>query len=279
MFRWVEIGLENATARYEFLQKFLAEQGFANSVEFIKVTPETAIDVIKESLKKFDGIRLGRGCGEVVFQIFTHLPFLVDRIRAADSLVKMKDRWWPEANAVEGFRHILVRNGKILDLGGSALVVGSGAAAKVALTSLFMAGFRNFGVSSLDVKKVESMVMDLRKSHLGAQIEVIPKESLILLPGTYNAMVNTTPMNQDNPMMVELNYFNFFKSGGFAADFSILPVETFFLKGAAEIGATCIYGYQVSAQTDMIWAGKIMGRSPGNSLLYEEKLGEIIRKS
>jgi hypothetical protein len=61
-------------------------------------------------------------------------------------------------------------------------------------------------------------------------------------------------------------------------DFSILPVDTPLLKGARDVGAHCLYGYQISAQTDLIWAEQIMGRQvPWRD--YEGRLGKIMRET
>jgi len=78
-------------------------------------------------------------------------------------------------------------------------------------------------------------------------------------------------------MLAELYYFNFFKVGGIAIDFSILPVETPLLVGAKEVGASCVYGYQISAHTDMIWCEQISGRKFSNAGTYEQKLGDHLR--
>ncbi len=277
MFKWVEIGLQNNKPRYQLLSEFLAANNFANQVEFIQTTEDEFQKKLPEWLTQYDGVRIGRGLGEVVIPMFENHPVMVDKIRAADAIVKMDGKWWLKADAVDGFSRVLANVGERFDRESSVLVVGAGAAARVAITGLFMLGFKNFSISTLDQEKAKILVEKLSRTHLGAAFRVVPKEGLILLPGIHGVLVNTTPMGEDNPMLAELYYFNFFKVGGVAIEFSILPVETPLLVGAKEVGASCVYGYQISAQTDMIWCEQITGRKLLNSESYEQKLGEHLR--
>lgn len=275
MFKWLEISLEKNTQRYKFLSDFLTNNGLINQVDFLETSLEDFPKALEESLRNYDGIRIGRGLGEVVLE---HLPthsMIVNKIKAADAIVKSEKTWWLRANAVEGFTRVLKTFGEKFDFNSSVLIVGSGAAARVATTSLFMCGFKNFSISSLDKEKVESMISGLSRTHLGVNFKGVLKEDLILLPGSHGVMVNTTPMTEDNPMLAELYYFNFFKSGGLAVDFSILPIETTLLKGAKDVGAECIYGYEIAAATDIIWCEQILGREL-DSTNYAESLGNFL---
>jgi shikimate 5-dehydrogenase len=276
MFRWVEISTKKSQERFELLAAFMNRNGLENSVEFVETTEEEFPAKLTEAMAKYDGIRIGRGLGEDVVPLVTTRSVMVDKIKAADSLVKSHGKWWLRANAVDGFSRVLTRVGEKFDFQSSVLIVGAGAAARVAITSLFMAGFRNFSVSNLDVTRVEDLIRAMSRTHLGAQFRVVLKDELILLPGTHGVLVNTTPLGGDNPMLEELYYFNFFKVGGVAVDFSILPIETPLLKGASEIGAHCLYGYQISAQTDLQWAEQVCGRALEGSS-YEKDLETHLR--
>ena len=277
MFNWVEIAQQNSRERYEELSAFLNENQFPNKVDFIEATEANLSEVIVEAQKKYHGVRVGRGLGELILPLLTDHDGMVEKVRAADALVRQDGKWWLRANAVDGFRRVLVREGERLDLGSSVLVVGAGAAARVAITGLFMTGFKNFVVSNLEEKRAHEMAQGLRKTHLGIHLEIVPKDGLILLPGVHGLLVNTTPMTKDNAMLEELYYFNFFKMGGVAVDFSISPVDTPLLLGAKDIGATCLFGYQISAQTDLIWCEQISGRS-FSSVAYEERLAVRLRE-
>lgn len=277
MFNWVEIGLENNRARYEELSRFLKECGFENQVHFMQTKEENFASDIEMATQKYDAIRIGRGCGEIVLPLFVTHEGMVGKIRAADALVKMGNKWWLRNNAVTGFSRVLAQVGESLDLESSVLVVGAGAAARVAITSLFMAGFKDFVVSNLDLKKAEVMVNEMKKTHLLAQFRLLPKEGLVLLPGGHGVLVNTTPLAEDNPMLEELYYFNFFKAGGVAIDFTISPIDTPLLVAARDVGALCVHGYQISAATDVLWCEQIAGRSL-DARIYAPRLESALRQ-
>jgi shikimate 5-dehydrogenase len=277
MFKWVEIGLQNNRIRYETLSKFLNDNGFANSVDFIETNEKDFEINLPKWLEQYDGVRIGRGLGEVVVPLFVNHLLMVDRIKAADAVVKTDGKWWLRSNAVDGFSRVLSQVGERFDLESRVLLVGAGAAARVAITALFRAGFRQFAVSNIDENKAKVFINEMRRTLLGAELVLVLKEGLILLPGAHGVLVNTTPLAEDNPMLEDLYYFNFFKTGGLAIDFSISPVHTPLLIGARDIGAHCVHGYQISAYTDLIWAEQISGRSFNNAEEYERALGEVLR--
>ncbi len=277
MFKWVEIGLQNNRWRFEALSQFLTDNGFENKVDFIQATEAEFKEKLPIWLEQYDGIRIGRGLGEIVVPLFVNHPVMVDKIKAADAIVKIDGKWWLRSNAVDGFARVLSRVGEKFDLDSAVLIVGAGAAARVALTALFRSGFRQFSISNLDEQRGQIFIDEMSRALLGIDLRLVPKENLILLPGTHGVLVNTTPLDADNPMLEELYYFNFFKKGGVAIDFSISPVETPLLIGAKDIGAFCVFGYQISAYTDLIWAEQITKKNLSQVENYENKLGEILR--
>lgn len=277
MFKWVEISLQKNEARYKILSDFLRENKLENTVEFLEPTIKKFPQALEEAYRKYDGIRIGRGLGEAVLLHLSNHSMMVDKIKAADAIVRSENNWFLRTNAVDGFIRVLKAIGEKFDFDSSVLIVGSGAAARVATTALFMCGFKNFSISSLDKLKVESLIEGLKITHFGASFRMVLKEELILLPGIHGIMVNTTPMEVDNAMLEELYYFNFFKSGGIAVDFSILPVDTPLLKGAIDVGAHCVRGYEVAAATDIIWAEQILGRAVDGTD-YTERLGKYLRE-
>lgn len=276
MFNWVEIGLENNRGRYQELSAFLSENQFPNAVHFIQTTEQSFAKDIELATQQYDGIRIGRGCGEIVLPLFVTHEGMVGKIRAADALAKVGSKWWLRNNAVQGFSRVIAKVGESLDLDSSVLIVGAGAAARVAITSLFIAGFKDFVVSNLDLKKAETMVNEMKTTHLGAHFKLLPKEGLVLLPGGHGVLVNTTPLANDNPMLEELYYFNFFKSGGVAIDFTISPVDTPLLIAARDVGALCVHGFQISAATDILWCEQVTGRSLPTGH-YAERLESALR--
>lgn len=271
MLKWVEIAVKNNRARYEELSRFLNENQFPNQVEFIEVSVEDFPKAFEEARSKYEAVRIGHGLGEKVFPLLPHKGATVETVRIADTAARVNDVWWLSLYVIDGFSHVLRRSGELFDLDSDVLIVGAGAAARVAIHSLFVAGFKKFAISSQNEQQVESLILNLQRNYFGAQFRSVPKDGLVLLPGVHGVMVNTTPLLENNPMLEELYYFNFFKSGGLAVDFTISPIETPLLKGAKDVGAHCIFGYQISAHTDIRWVEQMTGRA-FNADAYEDRL-------
>jgi shikimate 5-dehydrogenase len=148
---------------------------------------------------------------------------------------------------------VFAKVGENFDLGSSAIVVGAGAMARVLVAVLFREGFKEFGITALDEDRGVELIRDLRKIYFGAEFEFIPKDELILLPGLYGFIANTTPSTDKNELLAELSYFNFFIPRGVALDL-YLETSSNFLKEAKDIGATIITGHEVAAAADAAWA-------------------------
>jgi shikimate 5-dehydrogenase len=259
MLKWAEISIKKNDQRFKCLSELLSTNGCANSIDYIESSPEDLEKTLNDAMKVYSSIRIGHGLGEVVTKIITHHSHMVGQMNSADALMKHQNKWWLRNYGVEAFIDIIKRRGEKFDFQSDALIVGSGAAAKVALTGLFISGFKKFTVSGLDEVHVEKFIKEMQRSHFGAEFKKVLKEELILLPGVHGIVVNTTPLRDDNPILAELYYFNFFKAGGLAIDFTMVPVETPLMKGATDIGADCIYGYEIAALTDIKWAEEILG--------------------
>jgi shikimate 5-dehydrogenase len=276
--RWAEVGLQTNPQRYEALAGYMRELGFESKVEFINVTLDEYPKRLPELLKEFDSIRVGRGLGEVTIDLFNNNTVFIDRLKAADSIIKWNDTWLLRSAAYDGFSKVCARVGNLFDLDSSVLIVGAGAAARLAIAVLFRAGFKTFGISDQTTSKVERVAEELKKVYFGAEFRAIPKDDLILLPGNFGVLVNTTPLVEGNEILDELSYFNFFKRNGVAIDFTIKPVDTPLLLEALDVGATVVKGYEISTYTDIVWAEWFCGVKL-DPLVYGERLEKFLREA
>jgi shikimate 5-dehydrogenase len=253
MTTWVEIGFGTSEVRYNFLSKVLTEKGVANEVQYKKTDEKTFVDDLNEVMLSHKMIRIGRGLSELVVPHFPVRTEAVQRLRVADTLTLLDGTWVLDLVGLKGVHRAMMAQSASIDYTSVALVVGSGISARMAIAALFKLGFKEFVVSAPDERKVKKMTDEFSRTHLGIKFKAIPKDGLILLPGVHGVLVNTTPMRDDNPMLVELSYFNFFKPGGVAVDFSLVPIETGLIKSASEIGASLVYGYEIAGFTDLAW--------------------------
>ncbi len=254
MFKWTELSTEISQGRYEVLRETLKRMGVENEVTFSQFSrDEEWLAALQEAERTMDGIRLGRGIGEAVLARTPDQSVHVSRLGSADCLIKENGRWWPRSANYEGLLRVLAKAGQHFELDSDALIVGAGAMARVAVAALFREGFKRFGLTALDQDRGRELIKNLERVYLGAQFRFVPKEELILLPGIYGVIVNTTPSTADNELLQELSYFNFFIPKGVAVDLYLRPAITDFLSEAKDIGATIVPGYEVAAATDAVW--------------------------
>ena len=218
------------------------------------MTPSQFMEKLNECLEKYDTIRIGRSLGELVVSAFKHKSSIMQLLKSADSLVKINDKWWLRSAVYHSMQRKLAEIGQRLDLESSVLVVGAGAMARVAIASFVKAGFKKFNISNKFDDQANELIKDLKRVYFNIEFHFVPKDELILLPGTNGVLVNTTPMVPQNDILEELYYFNFLKSGGIAIDFVLIPPETPLLVEAQDIGVYTVKGYEIASRADMIWA-------------------------
>jgi shikimate 5-dehydrogenase len=272
MFRWLEVSVEPYAERYEVLSEQLNSQGCSNTFENFKL-PSTKEEwlKLKPKLDEYQGVRLGRGWGEGILKLIPDHSVHVAQLGAADCLVKSEGAWWPRSAAYEGLLETLAPVGEHFDLRSQVLIVGAGAMARTGIAVLFREGFKKFSVTALDQDRGRALLEQLRRVFIGAEFKFVPKDELILLPGVYGAVLNTTPSTTDNTLLQELAYFNFMAPRGVAIDLYFTPPVTQFLLDAKDVGAQIVPGFKVAAATDRVWAQWSAGVKI-NDLTYAGKL-------
>lgn len=257
------------------LQKYLSSKGVENSVEYIQTDREKYPQALKETLEKFDAVRIGRGLGDCSHMLFNNNSVFIQKVGTADTVLKVHGKWELRSALYEGLSAIVARVGSRFDLASHVLVVGTGAVARVAIASLARAGFSKFGISDQVDERVHSFCPGMKKVFLGAEFHPIPKDELILLPGRYGVLVNTTPLETGNEILDELNYFNFFRKNAVLFDFTTQPIEPPLVLEAREIGVHAVAGFEMAAAADAVWAEWVFGKHidmSGFQALLEKEL-------
>lgn len=257
--KWVEISGTRSTERFQFLQKQLADAGLPNQVEFLEANSSNFEDILIEAQKHFDQIRVGPPFGEIAVGHITHLTGLMVTLKSCDSFAKLNGTWWPRSFFYEGFLRELTSHAKTLELTASALLVGSGAAMRAVFAALLKIGYSKFKISDRFEERGLLLVQDLKKVYFNAEIEFIPPSGLTALPGVHSILVNGTPLVKTNDLLDDLYYFNFFRPKGVVIDLNLIPLRPPLLDEAEANGATTIHGYELAAQTDVLWAREVLG--------------------
>jgi shikimate 5-dehydrogenase len=278
MLNWVEIAAFPSPERLSVLERYLTEKGIPNKVEYIQATRDGYAKILKEVMEKYDAIRIGRGLGDCSHMLFNNNSVLVQKFGTADCAVKVNGKWELRIALYEGLNSMVAKVGSRFDLNSHVLVVGTGAVARATIAALARAGFSRFGISDQAGDRVDAFCKEMKKVFLSTVFQPIPQEELILLPGQYGVLVNTTPLSEGNEILDELSYFNFFQKNAVAFDFTTKPIDTPLLVEAKEVGVYAVYGHEIAAATDEVWVNWVLGPNVDMSG-YKELLEKELRSS
>ncbi len=252
--KWCVVGFDIAQDRYQILSDWMNQKGFANSVEFVELSPTELVPRMQELQQKYDQIRIEKPFRNEIFVETKKHEASMLLIRSADCFFKdSSGMWWLRSPLYYGINKILNSLGDNMDLDGSALVVGVGGAARTSIASLVKVGYRHFNITNAFDDQAIELVAELRKMYFSVTFQFISQGQLVLLPGTNSIVVNATPFLENNDILDELHYFNFLNRKGLVWEFTLTPVETPFTKEAVEIGARIFRGFEFAAATDEKW--------------------------
>ncbi|MBK7844455.1 MAG: hypothetical protein IPJ71_12285 [Bdellovibrionales bacterium] len=263
--------------RWNLLSTELNEAGCKNQYESFVVDPESFDSKLKEALRQCRGIRIGSPFGELVTRSFPHENAGMMSLGAADTLLEVDGKWWTYSAIFGAFHHVLCQYGDRLNVEASALIVGSGASARVAISSLIKIGFREFKITNQFLDQGLSLIADLKKSYFGVSFSFTPVNQLIMLPGTNSIMINTTPGGPENELIPELLYFNFLEPGGVVWDLNLTEETSFLINEARQIGTKVIQGFEIASWADVIWADWTFGEKLDRET-YLSKLTNLYKK-
>ncbi|MBX3022106.1 MAG: hypothetical protein KF799_10570 [Bdellovibrionales bacterium] len=252
MKRWTSIATANEDARWNLLSERMKKQGIAN--EYVPWTGATDTFHDIATLKEFDHVRLSSRIGPRVLQSLKVQSTWTTMLGVIDGMVKNEHGWWPLCALYESFGQTLIRIGQQLDQRGNVFVAGAGGAARTAIIAFFKAGFRNFLLTNFVDSEADEMINDIRSKFFGLNIQWVPMDQIVLLPGETSVLVNCTPSVEENPLLIELSYLNFLKRPGFLVDISRSKKPSILVTEADDAGVNLITGVEIGARADVLWA-------------------------
>lgn len=260
------------------LSNILTEQGVSNRYEPSETTIDNFSETLHAATEKCAAIRIGSPFGESITRHFSHEPALMMSLGSADCLVPAHGKWWTRSALYSAFHHMLREFGDHLNTTQTALIVGAGAAARIAIASLVKIGFKHIKITNQFHDQGIDMIAELKKTYFGVRFEFIPVNQLIMLPGTNSIMINTTPYIPENELVKELLYFNFLEPGGEVWDMTMTPVETALVREAEEIGTRVVRGFEIASWVDVVWAEWAFGHEI-NRNSYLKSLEKLLREN
>lgn len=271
--KWLVIGGDFNELRYQVLSDFLKEEGYENTLDFLRPETENFLEALEESKKNYDQIRIERPFGEKIVAQLPQVVSLAKSLGAADAYVQVEGKWWPENTLCEGMVSLTAKQLKGLDLTASVFVVGTGSAARSSIAAYAKLGFKKINITDRYTEKLQKFVQDMRRVFFGLNLQYTSLEKLTMLPGNHQVVINTTPLVESNTLLEELYYFNYMHKEGIAIDMTLVPVETPFISEAKAVNATTVSGYEIAAWSDTVWLEKTLNISI-ETRKYAQKLHE-----
>lgn len=252
MKKWTSISPTNEEHRWVNLSAQLRTLGVAN--EYVKWEGSTTEFADIAALDAFDHVRVSTSIGPALLKKLKVQSSWSTLIGVIDGMVKNEHGWWPLCALYESFGQILIKIGQELDVRGSVMVAGAGGIARVAVAAFFKAGFKNILLTNFKVEEAQKLMEEIRSKMFGLNVQWVPMEKIVLLPGESSALVNCTPSIEENALLIELSYLNFLKRPGFLFDSSRFPKSSVLVQEALDSGVNVIDGIEIAARADVLWA-------------------------
>lgn len=224
-------------------------------------------DALGAAIAGFEAIEL-EGFNVTIPHKQAILPYLVDvsdlaRAVGAVNTVYRTDQGWMGTNTdVEGFLAPLRSHTSAL-VGGTALVLGNGGAARAVVAGCTQLGLGKIQVVGRDPQKLEQFKDSWAGSSLAQGLEVYPWQQLPELLPQAQLIVNTTPIGMHTDAAASplaLDDWEVLPEGAIAYDLIYVPRPTRFLQEAAARGLTAIDGTEMlvnqGAAALELWLGQ-----------------------
>lgn len=273
--KWAVIGQGILRIRFETLAKLLSEQHIENQLEVVECTEEEFPAKLQSLQNRVDQIRIEAPFGRKAVELFKSQTMMVAALGAADCVLRRADGWWLNACFFYGLNKAFSRHGALLDLKGEVLLVGTGAAARLALAAAVRAGFENIMVTSKFEKDGLDFVKETSRRFFGLSIRFVPQDQLVLLPGKCSLLMNASPLVSSNDLLSELYYLNFLRPDGMIWDFVMMPATTPVIREGEQINIRCVRGRELAALSDLQWLEWTLPNRDLSSLDLEAEYAKV----
>jgi hypothetical protein len=266
---WTALSSTNEDSRWLALAQALRDKGTEN--EFIPSAIEISQIENLETFAVYDHIRLSSRIAPQIMKFLKVQSSWTTLLGVVDGMNRTQYGWWPLCALYESFGQVLIQLGQDVDPRGSVLIAGAGGAARTAIAAMFKSGFQNFLVTNFVEEEAEFLIREVRARFFGLNIQWVPMEKIVLLPGESSVIVNCTPSVEENALLVELSYLNFLKRPGFLFDLSRSAKPSVLVQEAIDAGVRSVNGIEFAVRTDVLWA-KWGFQTDIDAEAYREKL-------
>lgn len=254
VYKWAEIS-KKKSERYQVLSEFLNSQGIKNEFQYFSTENQNLEDLINEVKKTTKSIRFGSELWDQLNPYVNQTYTDALRIKSIDALYfDEKDGWWPHLSFDEAFSYYLSEFEKGLITRDPVFVIGSGGLARSVVNGLIKIGYAKINIASENEKEALEIQKDFGAIFFNSTFSNTARDSVTLLPGVHNIVVNTYGFPEKDEFLRDLYFFNFLKKNGIVVDLNEVPLDTPLIQIAQDINAKVIQGAKVLVYSDYLWA-------------------------
>lgn len=253
MLKWVELATTSESSRYQFLSRFLKENGIENSFEFIACDESNILQNIENSKSNFDQIIIDMKFGEILRNNLVELSTKHYFSPTSDCLLKTDGTWLPRSYLEEAFIESLNKKNMRFDIQANALIIGCNTLARIAINGFLKVGYTKILICDKNKESVESFIKDYSLRSFNVNFKFVSQDELAYLPGSSSLLINTTSTDPSNDLMNDLYYFNYLNKDGVVIDLNLYPLVSPLLTQAKDLGIQIIEGPHFYAVRDFKW--------------------------
>lgn len=254
IYKWAEIS-KKKSERYEVLSEFLNSQGIKNEFKHYSTESQKLEELLEEAKKTNQSIRFGSELWDQLNPFVSQTYTDALRLKSIDAIYfDEKDGWWPHLSFDDAFSYYLSDFEKGLITRDPVFVIGSGGLARSVISGLIKIGYAKINIASEDEKAALEIQKDFGAIFFNSTFSHTARDSVTLLPGVHNIVVNTYDFPEKDEFLRDLYFFNFLKKNGIVVDLNETPLNTPLIQIAEDINAKVIQGAKVLAYSDFLWA-------------------------
>jgi hypothetical protein len=253
MLKWANVSEIEEKGRYDFLSSFMKSQGFENTWEHVAASSDTFIELVRAQMQIQDQILVSPTFGEEIRKNLVDLSTKHYFSPTSDALYKQESTWLPRSFLEDTFIETLNKQSLKFDIQASALIIGHGTLARVAINGFLKVGYNKISICAKNKDDVDAFMQDYAKRNFNVNFKFVSQDELAYLPGTSSLLVNTESSDPTNDLMNDLFYFNYLNKDAVVIDLNLYPIESPLLIQARDLGIQMIDGYKFHAMKDFAW--------------------------
>jgi shikimate 5-dehydrogenase len=234
---WTELAQNPLHEINRHFSKHLSDAGVPNSYIETKVDVDKILESLEQAKTTCQMIRIGPPYKSQLVDTIKQIDLETRMIGSVDTFLKdSNNKWWPKSIFYYGLTEVFINQQRSIHQDHQALIVGAGAAARAVAAVIAKMGYTKINLTSRYDEQGFLLLRQLKKIFFDIEFKYIPKDRLVLLPGTNNLVVNTTPFIPTNDLLVELYYLNFLRADGVLVDLTVVPHNTYLIQSGQQVG-------------------------------------------